>query len=205
MLMSHWLDVEERMHSPVNKGRADSTSSKRGEIERNFALVSAKYNDFLDDLYNLIDRVNSLPVESRSDFGAIEGKDKDTKLNNHLNIFSSSRRKYKVSILDYLRFFSKRKKYKNFRVVYFNVSSRQGMIDIEVKERTVQRFSHASDKVESDDDRHVSRQVHIVEYLPVEMLDHDFALGVIDWLAFKQDSEHSEVIGKLKQYGLRKK
>jgi hypothetical protein len=37
------------------------------------------------------------------------------------------------------------------------------------------------------------------------MLDYDFALGVIDWLAFKTDTANSTVVKKLEQYGLRKK
>lgn len=202
--MSHWLDAEEQMHHPESKGRSDSLSIKRGEIENNYSFVSEKYTAFLDDLYHLTERVNGLPIESRVEFGTIEGREKDSKLNNHLNIFSSSRRKYKVSFFDFLRFF-KRRKYKNIRVAYLSASSQKGMINIEVKERTLLRLSMKDDKPEGDDGNRVRRQTHVVASLPVEMLDHDFALGVIDWLAFKQDSANSATIEMLKQYGLRKK
>ncbi len=201
--MSHWLDAEEQKLHTEDKGHL-ALENKRMEIEGNYALVSVGYKAFLEDLYHLMERVNGLPVESRADFGSIEGREKESKLNNHLNIFSSSRRKYWVSFFDFLRFFKKRK-YKNIRVVYVSVSSHKGMINIEVKERTLLRLSMREDKPEGDDGRRVRRQTHVVASLRVEMLDHDFALGVIDWLAFKNDSANSPAIGKLKQYGLRKK
>ena len=202
--MSHWLDAEEQSHSTNTKGHKHSLRDKVGEVENNYAQVSGKYKDFLEDLYNLIDRVNSLPLVSRADFGSIDGREKDSKLNNCLNIFSSSRRKYNASFLDFLHF-SKKRRYKNIRVAFFNVSTRQGMIDVEVKERTLLRLSHEVDKPAENADRGVNRQAHIVTSLPVEMLDHDFALGVIDWLAFKQDSTNSTIIKALEQSGLRKK
>ena len=202
--MSHWLDAEEQIHNSGSKGNSNSVRIKRDEIQSNYALVSVKYKAFLDDLYLLTDRVNALPLESRAEFVAIDGKEKGSKLDNHLNIFSSSRRKYKASFLEFFRF-SKKKKYKNIRVVYFNVSSKQGMIDVEVKERTLLRLPMRDNKTDEDDSQRVTRQAHVIASLPAEMLDHDFALGVIDWLAFKQDSSNSAVIGKLKQHGLRKK
>lgn len=202
--MSHWLDAEEQLHHSDRKGHSDSLNIKRGEIEKNYTLVSGKYNTFLDDLYHLMERVNGLPLESRADFGTIEGRKKDSKLNNHLNIFSSSRRKYRISFFDLLIFF-KKKKYKNIRVVYFSVSSHKSMINIEIKERTLLRLPMREDKPEGEDSHHVKRQAHVVASLQVEMLDHDFALGVIDWLAFKSDTANSAVIKTLKQYGLRKR
>ncbi len=202
--MSHWLEAEEQIQSSGSKGNSDSMRIKRAEIQSNYALVSKKYKTFLDELYDLTDRVNALPLQSRADFVSIDGKEKDSKLDNHLNIFSSSRRKYKASFLEFFRF-AKKKKYKNIRVVYFNVSSRQGMIDIEVKERTLLRLSMRDNQADDDDSQRVTRQVHVISSFPVELLDHEFALGVIDWLAFKQDSSNSAIIGKLKQHGLIKK
>ncbi|MDY0104682.1 MAG: hypothetical protein RBS07_17245 [Lentimicrobium sp.] len=201
--MSHWLDAEEQKLHTEDKGHL-ALKNKRVEIEGNFVLVSAQYNAFIEDLYQLLNRVNDLPLESRTEFGSIEGREKETKLNNHLNIFSSSRRKYRISFFDFFRFF-KRKKYKNIRVVYIYVSSHQGKINIEVKERTLMRLSMGVDKPEGDEGRRVKRQGHVVASLPVEMLDHEFALDIIDWLAFKKDSANSPAIAKLKQYGLTKR
>jgi hypothetical protein len=202
--MSHWLDAEEQMHHSESKSHSSSLSVKRSGIENNYIVVSARYNAFLEELYHLLERVNSLPLESRAGFGTIEGRKKDSKLNNHLNLFLSSRRKNRISIFDFLRFLNRRK-YKNIRVVYFSVSSHKEMINIEIKERTLLRAPLREDKPEGGDGRHVKRQAHIVASLSVDMLDYDFALGVIDWLAFKTDTANSTVVKKLEQYGIRKK
>ncbi|MBW6491222.1 MAG: hypothetical protein K0B15_08535 [Lentimicrobium sp.] len=199
--MAHWLDLEEQRHNPDIKAEAKEQflNRKRQEVLNNFSLISEKYSTFLNDLYQLIKRVNSLPVESRIGFGKIEGRSKNSRLNNYLNIFSSSRRVKKPAPLGFFSFF-KRKSFKNIRVAYINVSSHSGMVDIEIKESMIQRVSRKEDTIGNENGKGHIRLEHVVVSVPVEMLDHSFALELIDWFAFKTETTESRIFLLLKNY-----
>jgi hypothetical protein len=198
--MSHWLDEEEQRNNPERKAaeKANQTNRKKQEVSENYTQIAVSYNAFLEELYNLTERVNRLPMETRSAFGKIDGRSKDSHLNNHLNIFSSSRRISRSSFLKFLSLFGG-KRYKNTRVAYIYVSSKPGLVDIEIKELLFLRISRKDDKSAIDPEKANQKLTHFISSVPVEILDHNFALSLIDWFAFKCDSADCKAISYLKK------
>lgn len=198
--MSHWLDEEEQRNNPERKAadKANLANRKKNEVSENYAQIAVKYNAFLEELYHLTERVNKLPVETRAAFGKIDGRSKDSHLNNHLNIFSSSRRISRSSFLEFLSFF-RSTRYKNTRVAYIYVSSKPGMVDIEIKELLFLRISRKDDKSAIDPEKANQKLTHFISSVQVEILDHNFALSLIDWFAFKCDSADCKAISYLKK------
>lgn len=199
--MPHWLDLEEQQHNPDKRAEVKEQliSRKRQEVLINYKQISEKYNTFLNEIYQLIERVNNLPVESRLGFGKIEGRSKDSRLNNYLNIFSSSRKIKKTSPLNIFSFF-KRKSFKNIRVAYVNISTHSGRVDIEIKESLIQRIPRKDDTTAAENGKGHTRLEHVLVSVPVELLDTNFTLGLIDWLAFKTDTAESYIFAVLNNY-----
>lgn len=194
--MSHWLDEEEQRNNPERKAaeKANLANRKRQEVSDNYTQISVRYNAFLEELYHLTERVNKLPVETRSDFGKIDARSKDSHLGNHLNIFSSSRRISR----SFLKFF-RSTRYKNTRVAYIYVSSKPGLVDIEIKELLFLRISRKDDKSAINPEKANQKLTHFISSVPVDMLDPIFALSLIDWFAFKCESADCKAINYLKK------
>jgi hypothetical protein len=199
--MAHWLEEEEQRHNPGRKAaaREEFINRKRLQVSENYQAIGVAYVGFIDDLYQLASRVNNLPVQSRADFGSIDGKSKDSHLNNHLNIFSSSRRIRKTPLLRFLSFV-RGKSFKNIRVAYFSISVKTGMVDVEIKENMLQRTVIKEGKAAPESGKGNHRVEHFLAAVPVEFLTHELALGMIDWLAFKTGSEDNPTLNLIRKY-----
>ncbi|MCF8303814.1 MAG: hypothetical protein K9I94_11110, partial [Bacteroidales bacterium] len=144
---------------------------------------------------DFVDRVNELPFEKRKDFGKIEGRKKTSKLNNQLNIFSSSirmkRRKKKGNILPTLKLHH----YKHIRVIFVNVSRHHGYVEFELKDHILRRSrmkdsekrGNKEDKENKDRSSEDQEKFHVLYNYPMINLNEETGLEIIDWLAFKQD------------------
>ena len=122
--MAHWLDDIEQ-HEARRRGHASDSAriqDKKFRIQQNYAKNKVAYEDFIRQLHSLVDRVNNLPLPYREEFGKINFKEKESKLNNHLKYFSSSRRTQKMEYKGLLHPF-KNVHYKHVRLIYFNMAT----------------------------------------------------------------------------------
>ncbi len=186
--MPHWLEEAEESFQPQKESlsRAERISQRFSSIQDNFTVNGKTYTAFMEDMHGLISRVNNLPASKRVPFGKMEGREKESKLNNHLNIFSSSQRMKKKKILSFIPFFESGH-FKHIRAVYMNISHKAGMIEVEIKEYILQRKRMASDKNAGKTKEEEPDKFHVIYTFPINNLDHETALGIIDWLAFSKE------------------
>jgi len=186
--MPHWLEEAEESSQPQRESlsRAERISQRFSSIQDNFAANGKAYVAFIEDMHGLISRVNNLPASRRVPFGKMEGREKESKLNNHLNIFSSSQRMKRKRLLSFIPFFESGH-FKHIRAVYMNISHKAGMIEIEIKEYILQRKRLASDKNSGKVKEEEPDKFHVIYTFPINNLDHETALGIIDWLAFSKE------------------
>lgn len=186
--MSHWLEEAERKQNPKkeNISRADRIRKRYLKIQENLKNNGDQFDEFTKDLHNLIDRVSKLPAYQNKPFRKMECREKDSKLNNHLNIFSSSRRIDDRKIWSFLPFFSS-DHFKHFRVLYISISGRDGKCEIELKENFLKREALGFDKNNLKVRPSKSDKFHVIYTFPISHLDHELALEVIDWLAFAKE------------------
>jgi hypothetical protein len=186
--MPHWLEEAEKSHHPANESalRAERINQRYQRIQDNFARNGRSYDAFMEDLHGLIIRVNNLPAAKRVPFGKMEGREKESKLNNHLNIFSSSKRMKRQKFLGFIPFFES-SHFKHIRVVFMNISDEEGMIEIEIKENILQREVIKNDKSSKKEKTEKPEKFHVIYTFPISSLNHDTALEIIDWLAFAKE------------------
>jgi len=186
--MPHWLDEAERsINRHYEPGdRSARISHKYHRIQENYSHNGAAYNAFLASVNKLVERVNNLPVALRKPFGKIDSREKESKLNNHLNIFSSSMRLKKKRFLGFLPL-PGAAHFKHFRVIFINISDHEGCIDIEIKERVLERERVKSDKMGSNDPYEMPNKFHVSYHVRIDDLNQTHALEIIDWLAFKKE------------------
>ncbi|NTW25639.1 MAG: hypothetical protein HGA37_13150 [Lentimicrobium sp.] len=186
--MPHWLEQAEESSQPQKEShsRADRISQRFNSIQENFAANGKAYIAFMEDLHGLISRVNNLPASKRVPFGKMEGREKESKLNNYLNIFSSSQRMKRKKLFSFIPFFESGH-FKHIRAIYMNISHKAGMIEVEVKEYILQRKRIESDKKSSKVKAEEPDKFHVIYTFPIDDLDHETALEIIDWLAFSKE------------------
>lgn len=186
--MPHWLEEAEESTQPqkVSLSRAERINQRFSSIQENFAANGKAYTAFMEDMHGLISRVNNLPASKRVPFGKMEGREKESKLNNHLNIFSSSQRMKRKKLFSFIPFFESGH-FKHIRAVYMNISHKAGMIEVEIKEYILQRKRIASDKSAGKVKEEEPDKFHVIYTFPINNLDHETALGIIDWLAFSKE------------------
>lgn len=200
--MTHWLDDIERLESRKHRSASESAriQDKKFRIQQNYDKNRAVYDGFMEKMDSLVDRVNNLPLEYREVFGKIGSRVKDSKLDNHLHLYSSSRRTQKFQFKSFLQPL-KNTHYKHVRVIYFNVAKIMDKAEVEILEEFLEKkrrdgkiipeheSGSKSRKPQSDNDK-----FHEIYYYDMDKLDDDLAYKVLDWLAFKENVDHLPVI-----------
>jgi hypothetical protein len=192
--MTHWLEEAEKTGHSIKPGSSLQYERIRHKKERiliNYMSNKRLYDDFISLMYHLIDRVNNLSPEKREPFELMDARSKDSKLNNHLNIFSTSRRVIRHGRTSILAWF-KKYRFKHYRVMYINVSKVPGKVELEFKEnyliRTVLGSRKKNEKMKPAG--HADR-LHVLYYIDMSNLDQELALEMIDWLAFAKELENT--------------
>ena len=200
--MAHWLDEIERQESR-KKGSASGSArvqDKKFRIQQNYQKNKEIYESFISRLQGVIERVNNLPFEHREIFGKINIKQKDTKLDNHLNYYSSSRRTEKTEFKNLLHPFHT-VHYKHVRVIFFNVAKLMDKVEVEIYEELLEKKRRDGQVVEEHENpkdfhkNHSDRdKFHEIYYYDMARLDSDLALKIIDWLAFREEVNHIPIV-----------
>jgi hypothetical protein len=200
--MAHWLDEIERQESR-RKGSASSSArvqDKKFRIQQNYAKNKDLYEGFIEKLSNLVERVNNLPLSYREVFGKINQHEKDTRLDNHLSFFSSSRRIEKTEFKNILHPF-KSVHYKHVRVIYFNVAKLMDKVEVEIYEELLEKKRHDGKVIPEHEDPHRSHKPHSekdkfheIFYYGMEQLSDELAVKILDWLAFKEEVTHIPIV-----------
>ncbi|HQN97967.1 MAG TPA: hypothetical protein PKU86_00810 [Bacteroidales bacterium] len=184
--MSNWLEDAER-HAQRGNGEEQSERLKVriDRVKENYEKNAQTYNAFINSIKGLVNRANALPAEYRVPFGRIKHKTKQTRLNNYLNIFSSSRR---------IRLSSKKgllgklfpTHYKHIRVIFISVSKHLDRIDLEIKEDMLERKRMNEDGHTGKPHRKNEKErTDLLIHLDFKLLNEELAQKIIDYLAFK--------------------
>jgi hypothetical protein len=201
-MAAHWLDDIERKESRKQGHASDSAriQDKKFRIQQNYEKNHKVYDGFVEKLHSLVDRVNNLPLEYREEYGKISFKEKDSKLNNHLRYFSSSRRTQKTEFKGLLHPL-KNVHYKHVRIIYFNIAKLMDKVEVEIREEFLEKKRRDGKEVpehenprqfrkpESDKDK-----FHEIYYYEMGKLTEDLAYKILDWLAFKQNVDHIPIV-----------
>jgi len=205
--MGHWLEEAEKEGRSVEPGSSlqhERTQHKKERILANYIKYKQQYDDFISRLHHLIDRVNSLPMIKREPFGQMEARAKDSKLNNHLNIFSSSRRLIRPGKTGLFSWFRKYH-FKHIRVIYIHVPKEPGMAEMEIKENYLIRtaLNSKSKTKKSIKPSGTSEKLHVLFYIGMDNLSNEVALDIIDWLAFSRELEETTFFKNLNDQNIR--
>jgi hypothetical protein len=202
--MAHWLDEIERQESR-KRGSGSSSArvqDKKFRIQQNYAKNKAVYDGFVEKMMNLVKRVNDLPLEYREEFNKINAQQKESRLDNHLTFFSSSRRTQKTAFKGILHPF-KSVHYKHVRVIYFNIAKHMDKIEVEIYEELLEKTRHDGKVIpEHEDPHHAGKphsekdKFHEIYYYEMEKLTDELALQIIDWLSFHEEVQHIPIISE---------
>ncbi len=201
--MGHWLEDIERHESRKHRSARDSAriQDKIFRIKQNYEKNKEIYDAFITKLDELVERVNSLPMEYREEFNKLKSQEKKSKLDNKLHFFSSSRRHQKMEFKGFLNPL-KNVKYKHVRIIYFNVAKLMDKAEVEIREEFLEKkrrdgqiISDAESKNTSNKPSGIdSDKFHQIYYYDMDKLTPELALKIIDWLAFKEELDHIPVI-----------
>ena len=151
-------------------------------------------------MQNLVNRVNNLPLIHRDVFGKINDQVKDSKLDNHLTLFSSSRRVERTEFKSLLKPF-KSVHYKHVRVIYFNIAKLIDKVEVEIYEELLEKKRHDGKVIPEHEDPHHSHRPHSdkdkfhqIYYYDMDKLTDELAIKILDWLAFHEDINHIPII-----------
>jgi hypothetical protein len=200
--VAHWLDEIERQESR-RKGSGSNSArvqDKKFRIQQNYTKNKEIYDGFVVKMQSLVNRVNSLPIEHREVFGKINEQEKNSKLDNHLTMFSSSRRVEKTEFKSILHPF-KTIHYKHVRVIYFNVAKLIDKAEVEIYEEHLEKKRRDGQVVaEHEDPNHVHKphsdkeKFHEIFYYDMAKLNDDLAFRIIDWLVFREEVSHIPIV-----------
>jgi len=199
-LQNHWLfDAEQDQQKKKSYTESAGFLDRKMRIKKNYEANKDDYESFIELLSGLIDRVNSLPLDKREPFGHIDTIVKETKLENRTINYRTSQRFEKLltsKMFDRLLNFdllnlNKPSNFKHIRTLYVSVSSKMGMIGLELKEEVQlkQKVVVDEDLVEEKDFFKDKNRLHDYFNWEIDKLDQKFALKIIDWLAFKCESK----------------
>ena len=198
----HWLDDLERQEARKHRSASESAriQDKKFRIQQNYDKNHEIYDGFVGKLDSLVERVNNLPMEHREVFGKITGRVKDSKLENHLHFFSSSRRTQKIQFKDILHPF-KNIHFKHVRVIYFNVAKLMDKVEVEIYEELLEKKRHDGQIIPENEDPHQNHKPHSekgkfheIYYYEMSKLKDDLAIKIIDWLAFHEEVQHIPIV-----------
>jgi hypothetical protein len=186
--MPHWLEEAEKKRPADKKivSQADRIKNRYLRIQENVAKNGKHFDDFTKDLHELVARVNSLPDIEDRPFNRMESREKDSKLINHLNIFSGSKRIIRPRFWGLLPFIDSFR-FKHLRVLFINISGKDGMCEIELKENILLRETIGAERNSRRKNFGKSGRLHVIYPFPINKLDHEMALEIIDWLAFSKE------------------
>lgn len=164
-------------------------AEKKQAIRENYEKNQELYDNFIQIMINLVNRVNELPEAYREVFKKIQSASKKTKLDNHLHFFSSSRREQKYDFFSFS--WLKPTHAKHIRVFYVFLSKEDGYVNFEIKENYLlrKRISESSkEKKEEEKNKstHSKERVHVIYRFPMNRLNENTGLQIIDWLVFKK-------------------
>jgi hypothetical protein len=200
--VGHWLDDIERQESRRHGHASDSAriQDKKFRIQQNYAKNKKVYDGFINRLHALVDRVNNLPMEYREEFGKINFREKESKLNNRLRYFSSSRRTQKMEFKGILSPF-KSVHYKHVRLIYFNVAKLMDKVEVEIHEEFLEKKRRDGKVVPEHENPHEFHKPHSekgkfheIYYYDMEKLTDDLAYRILDWLAFKESVDTIPIV-----------
>jgi len=189
--MTNWLEEAERSHR-ISKQRTGRWSKKIAEkkdaISRNYEQHKDAYEAFIQIMYSLVQRVNSLPEEMREPFGKLKAMSKKTKLNNHLHFFTGSRREQKFNFFSFFRL--KPTHAKHYKVLYIYLSKELGFVNLEIKENYLIRKRMPESGKESKSGINKSsrskQRTHVIMKYAIAQLNEQTGLDIIDWLVFRK-------------------
>ena len=188
--MGNWLEEAERevrRNEPGFRASTDRIKIKKDRIRENYLKIQPAYDGFIQEMNKLIDRVNTLPLEKRQNFGKIDAKSKASKLDNELYIFSSSTRIKRRTIKKISSFF-KPSHFKHVRVFFISISKNEGRVDVELKDSYLVRErmkSHSKRKEDQDSDK--NQKLNLLLSEDISCFNKDAAMSIVSWLAFKND------------------
>ncbi len=196
--MPHWLEAaESELKGKESKNRSAGFLDRKLRIQKNLKKNKAKYYAFINKLNDLIDRANSLPVDKKQPFGHIDKVYKNNKLENHMFSYKSNRRFEKQlpsKIMERLAEFAiltlfKPSHFKHSRKLYITVSSKIDQIGLEVKEQSMlkQRIIVDKELVDKKNEYKDRDRFHRYFNWNINEVDEEFALKILDWLAFKSN------------------
>jgi hypothetical protein len=200
--VSHWLDDIERLESR-KKGSASGSArvqDKKFRIQQNYQKNKEIYEAFISKLQSVIERVNNLPMSYREVFGKINIKQKDTRLDNHLNYYSSSRRTEKTEFKNILHPF-RTVHYKHVRVIFFNVAKLMDKVEVEIYEELLEKKRRDGQIIEEHENPKDFRKPHSekdkfheIYYYEMSRLDDELTLRIIDWLVFREEVNQIPIV-----------
>jgi hypothetical protein len=200
--VAHWLDEIERQESR-RRGSGSASArvqDKKFRIQQNYIKNKDIYEGFISKVQSLVNRVNNLPLEYRDVFGKINDQQKDSKLDNHLYLFSSSRRIEKTEFKGILHPF-KSVHYKHVRVIYFNIAKLMDKVEVEIYEEMLEKKRHDGKVIAEHEDPHQAHKPHSekdkfheIYYYDMGRLNDELAIKIIDWLAFREEVNKIPII-----------
>jgi hypothetical protein len=189
--MSHWLEEAEREEQHKKQKPLKESAKIQDKIFRinqNYEANHQQYDSFTSRLKEVCERANNLPAHKKESWNHIDGKAKESKLENHLYYFSTSQRFDKRVITKSFPFI-KNQHFKHIRVIYFSISKEMGKTEIEVKEDYL-----AKTRLSSDDSSQVKdfiddglQRMDVIFLYNISDLNHELAFKILDWLVFKED------------------
>ena len=182
--MSNWLDeAERRSRMRDTQGQSERLQVRIDRIKENYVANKTVYDEFVSHLKGLISRANNLPHEFRIPFGKLSMRHKQTRLNNHLHILSSSQRLRKRKTKDFWTWVFP-VHIKHIRVVFVSVSKHAEMADLEIKESFLEkkRFRMDSKPAQGPGNK---KHTDLVIHIPMNTLNKDLSQKILDFLAFK--------------------
>lgn len=184
--MENWLEeIEGREHkkATLSEKAKQRILAKKEKVALNYITNGSVYDIFINKVNELVTRVNNLPEEERQDFIEIDSRNKKTEFENHLHIFSSSKRVFLIKKRFYL-FGNKNYRFKYIRIIYFNISKDLDKVEIEIKEKYLPK-GHKR--------KYLKEDIHRLYKLNFDVLDDQLAYQIINWLAFKNDVSNLSV------------
>lgn len=188
--MSHWLEEAEReeQRKRVNPSRENAKiQDKIFRVKQNYDVNKETYESFIEYMFDLCGRANSLPQEKKLPWIHIDFKDKETKYKNHLYFASTAERVNKTVMtrsFPYIR----RQHYKHVRDIYFSVSRKMGFADVEVRDDYLAKTRIS---LEEKDAAEIMNdgfpRIRVVFEFEMSKLDKKSGLAILDWLTFKAD------------------
>ncbi len=191
--MAHWLEEAEREELRKKQRPAHESArieDKKFRIARNYEANGAAYDAFIDRLFDLCERANSLPLEKRMPWKRIDFLDKESRLDNKLYSISTSDSFNKTVAIKKFPFF-RNQHYKHLHKLYVSVSKEMGKAEFEVKDDYLAKTRLATDDKQEEGplfDDGLPRMKAVFLY-DINSLDKELAYQILDWLAFRIDTK----------------